>query len=344
MNTGNFMFTEAVYRQLYANTECIGFFYDVDRANKMLDHIVIPAANWINSYDDWNWLCNLIENTNIPVTVIGMGIQNDNHDIKEFKASESSVRLAKILSEKSPLISVRGELTKLYLESIGIQNSVVTGCPSLYMKLDNYENGIDKRESIVIQSTRYGISKKFSEENTINSNLFRLSQKLDADMILQSEIEEMMLIIKQDSEARNIAENSVEYLTKLYGFEQKSDFFDYVRKKCRVFFDVNHWSNFLRDRFGVIGTRLHGSIIALNSGVPALLIPHDSRTSEMAEFADIPILAAREAAALSTLAEAKEKLSHADVKKFQATRARNGIVYRAFLTSCNLPYREEALF
>jgi hypothetical protein len=64
----------------------------------------------------------------------------------------------------------------------------------------------------------------------------------------------------------------------------------------------------------------------------------------MANFAGIPTLAASEAASLNTLEEAKEKLSHADVKKFQATRARNGIIYRSFLTACNLPYREEALF
>ncbi|WP_420146237.1 polysaccharide pyruvyl transferase family protein [Sphingobium sp.] len=344
MNTGNFMFTEAVYRQLNAETQCIGFSYKPDQANKELDHIVIPAANWINSYNDWGWLCDILEKTHIPATVVGLGIQNDNNDIKNFKASESSIRLARILSQKSPLISVRGQITKSYLETLGIKNSIVTGCPSLYMKLDDYKNGIDKRESIVIQSTRYGISEKFLKQDSINNSLFSICKKLDADMIFQSEIEEMMILVKQDSEARNISDNAIDYLSKLYGFERKNDFFDYLRKRCRVFFDVNHWSNFLRDRYGVIGTRLHGAIIALNSGVPALLIPHDSRTSEMADFAGIPTLTASEAASLNTLEEAKEKLSLADVKKFQATRARNGVIYRAFLTACNLPYREEALF
>jgi hypothetical protein len=344
MNTGNFMFTEAVYRQLNADTQCIGFSYNPEKANKELDHIVIPAANWINSYSDWGWLCDILEKTHIPVTVVGLGIQNDNNNIDNFQASVSSIRLAKILSQKSPLISVRGQVTKSYLQNLGIKNSIVTGCPSLYMRLDDYKNSIDKRESIVIQSTRYGMSKKFLQEDSINNSLFAICKKLDADMVLQSEIEEIMILVKQDSEARDISDNVLNYLSELYGFERRSDFFDFLRQRCRVFFDVNHWSNFLRDRYGVIGTRLHGAIIALNSGVPALLIPHDSRTSEMANFAGIPTLAASEAASLNTLEEAKEKLSHADVKKFQATRARNGIIYRSFLTACNLPYREEALF
>ena len=43
-----------------------------------------------------------------------------------------------------------------------------------------------------------------------------------------------------------------------------------------------------------IGTRFHGNMIALLSGVPAFIIPHDTRTLEMSKLMKIPHMTVNE--------------------------------------------------
>lgn len=54
--------------------------------------------------------------------------------------------------------------------------------------------------------------------------------------------------------------------------------------------DMNDWWNYLKENnFNYsFGSRIHGTIMALLSGVPATIVTMDSRTREMAEFFSIP--------------------------------------------------------
>ena len=39
------------------------------------DVVVLAAANWINSYDDFGWLANRLERIKLPVLLVGVGAQ-----------------------------------------------------------------------------------------------------------------------------------------------------------------------------------------------------------------------------------------------------------------------------
>jgi hypothetical protein len=66
-----------------------------------------------------------------------------------------------------------------------------------------------------------------------------------------------------------------------------------------------------------------------NSGVPAVLVPHDSRTREMGDFAGIPTC--KESRVQLDEASLTETFRKADFEKFVRRGARNKERYHAFL-------------
>lgn len=339
-NTGNLMFTEAAFHLLSGDTKHIGFSFNPDDVNKSCDIVVVPAANWLNKFANWDWLIDLLEKLKVPVVVIGLGLQSSSLDIGEVDVSDSAIRLARFFARSAPLISVRGNFTRDWLHSIGIGNVVTTGCPSLYMNIFG-DLAQAPSNRIVLQATRYGVSKAFAEKPSIDQKLFRDAARFDMPMIYQSEMEEIFALIYGRPEEDTA---KAEALASLYGLESAARFEEYLRRNGKVFLDLKAWSQFVQQGRGVVGTRLHGSIIALNSGRPAVLVPHDSRTAEVADFAAIPTLDKTAFLKMETLDDYLDALRNADVDKYVERRTTNQTSFRSFLEHCGLTVNQDALF
>lgn len=335
LNTGNFMFTNAVFRHIDGDLTRIGFAFDPVQINKDFDALVVPAANWINEITDWTWLVDLLGKVEIPIVTIGIGLQAESMDMSRVRVNESSMRLIKLLSGKSKWISCRGNFTRDWLASIGIVNVITTGCPSIYMKLESKHSQYADEDSVVLQGTRYWLSSDFINGNNVNRKIYALAGKFNLPMIYQSEPEEIDYLVYSKSGNDEHAKKNWAALAKLYGFQQEADMKQYLIEKGRVFFDVDQWSGYIKANAGVIGTRLHGAIEALNSGRPTRLIAHDSRTQEVVDFAGIPTLNESE---LSNISEngMREILCDTDVSKYAEKRKLSAVVYRQFLEGCGL--------
>lgn len=285
-NTGNYMFTETVYRNIDADVEWVGFSFDPDQVNDNYDAVVIPAANWFNSSSDFTNLLARLERVKLPITCMGMGAQADSTSARSIAVSPSAKRLAEFLSHKNYAISVRGEFTQAILADHGVHNTVVTGCPSLYMDVAQHETS-NPSGGIVLQGTRYVMSPNLLRSESIDNKIFRAAGRHGHDIVYQSERLELSYM---DSSRKDDWEHDVEKsgLPQLYGLDTAADMRNYLDKHGRAFTDLDTWAAYLQTKAGVIGTRLHGTILALNSGVPAVLIPHDSRTQELADFACLP--------------------------------------------------------
>ena len=68
----------------------------------------------------------------------------------------------------------------------------------------------------------------------------------------------------------------------------QEDFSAWTKAKRHVFFDVPSWMNFYKNFDFVVGPRIHGIMLALQAGVPAVCIAIDSRTKELCETMHIP--------------------------------------------------------
>ena len=334
------MFTEAMFRLVDGEVDRITAF-DPHRVNEEYDAVVVPAANWLNPTANFDVLCQKVKQLEIPVITIGIGLQAESADLDCVVVSESARQFIQVLSRKAPFISVRGDFTRDWLHSIGVSNVVTTGCPSLYMKIarDTVAEPLDR---IGVQSTRYMINPKFAESDSVNRRLFEIASQIDSEIIFQSEIEEMKYLIFGDfsDDLSDAAQDSLERCYGVTGVDQLKSF---LNKRGKVFLDLAQWSDHVRRLKGVIGTRLHGSIIALNSSVPALLLAHDSRTSELVEFARIPT--AEKSYVLQALQEHGNsfEFDKEGIHQYAETRAINSHVFVDFLAANGLSVRRDQL-
>lgn len=338
-NTGNYMFTQAMYRNIAAQVEQIGFSFDPDQVNEAYSHVVIPAANWLSAAVNWDFLISRIERLKVPVTTIGIGLQAESTRLDAVQVSDSARRFVEVLSHKSASISTRGQFTSDWLSSVGIHNTVVTGCPSLYMNVATPGAPDSADGGVVLQSTRYQMSRAALDSAGLNSRIFRLVGELDLDMIYQSEIEEIGYLVYGKGFER-LTMHGGPLLPALYGLPGMEEMQAFLDRHGKVFFSISDWAAYVKTKRLVAGTRLHGAILALNAGVDALLFPHDSRTQELVEFAAIPTMAFDTfEAALRGNDLASLGLGSAR-EAFRLRRARNAVIYQKFLAENGLAWQE----
>lgn len=335
-NTGNYMFTEAMFRQLQGQVEPIGFGFDPEVVNSEFDAVVIPAANWLNESSDWTFLVEKIERLTVPVIMIGVGLQVSNESSAEVRVHESALRLVRAVAERSTSISTRGDFTSDWLRKQGFREFVTTGCPSTYMKQVALSDG--DGDGLVLQSTRYGATRSFAAANGLNEQLFRLAAQHDIDMLYQSEPEELEALLLAAG-AASLDKLADGLLADTYGLKSDADARAYVARHGQAFVELDSWSRWIATKSGQFGTRLHGAILALNSGVPAVLAPHDSRTAEVARYAHIPTFNFDREQEI-TLSIVEEAILNAETADYYATRRVNQAVYQDFLRANGLSPRD----
>nr|WP_321361159.1 polysaccharide pyruvyl transferase family protein [uncultured Hyphomonas sp.] len=340
-NTGNLLFTNAVWNQIAGPKERINFTFDPGKLNEQLGALVIPAANWLSPRVDFSHLADLVEKLTIPVVLIGLGAQDAGYS-GQVTVPDGTVRFVRAVAQRSSSVSVRGDYTRQILAGFGITNVTVTGCPSLY---HNFRPFTPPRSKLHVRfdrglfhATRYSASyAPFARTKSLQRDLFQLAYQNGMDILFQSEPEEMRLLTGLDLE--NAFDDRLKgLLLEIYGAQDWDKLVDYVLSHGRLFFDVDEWSRALDYYDYVLGTRLHGTIMALNSGVPAVLVHHDSRTREMAEFAAIPSVAL-ENASLDPKKIVK-LLNGIEWKAYYDRREQNAVLYKQFLLENALPALE----
>jgi len=270
-NTGNLLFTEAVFSQVSGAVHISS--REPEKLTESCSHICIPAANWIYPGFDFGWLGDMLERANLPVCCVGLGAQTGIQHIRELK--EGTLRFLKILSAMSKSIGVRGSDTAKVLSELGITNVDVVGCPSMFQSFTVPKVEIpawDSQMTTGMSFTRFGLAP--SDEGTAQCRLARYTFE-HADVIyFQSEIPEIKFLANEGDISPELA--------RYYGHSQ-----DVVRttlaSKGRCFNNLEDWIDDLKACSLIISSRIHGCISAILAGVPAVLLTHDLRTGELAE-------------------------------------------------------------
>lgn len=258
-------------------------------ANEKCSHIVIPAANFLWKGFDFGYMADFIEATNLPVSIIGLGAQT--HDRSRVsQIHPNTLRLVKIISERSPSLGVRGFYTAEVLAAHGILNVEILGCPSLYTmgrppELNSYSNDIEIKRLVVNLSRRvFSHSFESAALRKLENTVLKLAIENNLPFIAQDELEELSL--SDDRENKLACKIITDYFNKI----DHEQVINYFSTQTRYFCNVQQWSSFVSKRSGSIGSRLHGNIVSLINGVPALTIAHDSRTLEMCALTGAPYL------------------------------------------------------
>ncbi|MBV6790433.1 polysaccharide pyruvyl transferase family protein [Xanthomonas euvesicatoria] len=208
----------------------------------------------------------------VPVSLCANSFNGYDPNLAE-RLSPNQKRNFSLLSEKSKLIGVRGNYSAEILNSLGIKNVRVIGCPSYF------ENGPTR----ALQKKPWDADKVITTATFFNSGLPRTSHLLQDELYFIN----LLYLEKALPSTRNIT-------AQPFNLDEIPTSFQLLAKamagRLEFFPDYSRWATFFKsnDHCLTIGTRLHSGILSINSGVPAIVTNPDSRARETCEYLRIP--------------------------------------------------------
>jgi Polysaccharide pyruvyl transferase len=296
----------------------------LERIHSEFEIIFIRGANTLADDAYAGTLADFLEKVQLNVVVMGIGIQAPSLD--RLPRSENAKRLARLLSERSKVVGVRGQITADFLEQQGVHNLQIVGCPSI-LRHNRDDLRLHKPEWSQLKSFGFSLTRYYGvlyqrEPLTFISVQSRLIKELHAlgrvGVITQVEREEKAFAYR-DPDAMRSAE---ELLRKSGWFDPEME---EIYKSRSVFFGTRATDYDMQVRnFDVIfGTRLHTNAMAVACSIPAITLTFDLRVQEVYDFWRLPSFPVEEASNLS----AREIYERADFEEFNR---RISFVYHNF--------------
>ncbi|MEP9370169.1 polysaccharide pyruvyl transferase family protein [Xanthobacter sp. VNH20] len=337
-NSGNQVIAYGLLRELSYSSVSWDYSIGTDRVNAEYDVIVIAAANFLFPAFDFAGMAAFIERTNLPCVMVGVGAQSNTFS-PDIELKPGTKRLMEIVSERSKLIGVRGPFSAEVLEHIGITNVQVTGCPSYYMsckpELKIAKPALPQTPRMAINLSRDVLKHSFDADQMrkVIRQIASEAVRYGADFIAQTEMDEIILTESPGTPEADAA------LERAYGFfsgiADEPALREWLRTHMRVYWSVDDWIREVKTCDFVFGQRFHGNMIAIQSGVPAMFVCHDSRTTEMCSFLGLPYVSLKE---LDTV-NARELYEKADFAPLAQRYAELYPAYRTFLETNKLPHK-----
>jgi polysaccharide pyruvyl transferase WcaK-like protein len=289
-NTGNQIIAHALLSQIEYDDVSWQHSIDPRVVKERFDMIVIAAANFLFKSFDFGGMADYIEKADLPVAIVGLGAQSNTYD-PNIQLLPGTERFVKVIAERAVKIGVRGPYTRDVLERRGVHNVTVTGCPSYYMSrspaLTLTKRDFAAVKKISVNASRDVVTHAFdsSKMSKVVQDIYRQAILLDADFIAQSEHAEIILSNGVPAERDRALDEMARYLE---GAADDQRIRAWAKDHVRVFFDVDQWIDAIRSYDFVLGNRFHGNMIALQHGVPACVVCHDTRTEDMCRFLGMP--------------------------------------------------------
>jgi hypothetical protein len=272
--------------------------------NERFDHVVFSGANVISRRQVWRLekLKPFLSGLKVPVTVCSIGAQADHDDHQLLHGIEGSVKdFVRSVLALGPSIGVRGEFTADYLRKLGFAKHVCAiGCPSFYMRGQNAVFGSPEQQ---ISDAKALIG----DTPAIRGQLFRKAQQIFRDnynVVSQSYVEEA-------------AELEYEELAAIRS------------RKMYRFTAFHNWKAFAGAHSVSLSGRIHGTVVALHSGIPVILVALDRRTEELGKHIGIPTITV---GALEKLDSVKDL---AELWRGSSVNIRYGERYKEFMQYVN---------
>ena len=332
-NVGNLVFSAAAHRLLSRqdNTVVAHNLKELPggaaRINDEFDTVVIPLANAFRPsfQSTLDRLSDLIEQLTVPVVVLGVGAQADSEDdlARLDPIGPSVKRFSRAVLDRSPSIGVRGEYTAEYLTQLGFSDVEVIGCPSLF--LHGPDLRVEKRLSGLTPSSRLAInvSPYVDEMGAITMSTYARYR----DLLYVAQDRRTLGLLLDGDKWGDVGKRSP---LPLYATHPM-----FRHRKIRFPLDPWTWMRLMAERDFSFGTRIHGNIVALLAGTPAVVFTHDSRTLELARYHEIPYRAISD---VPLDLDPADLYAEADFSAFNAGHAGRFARLLDFMERCGLPH------
>ena len=252
----------------------------------------------------WDKWFHLFEHCDKPIHMIGLGAQATLEEMnpREYVKSLSPemVRWVHLLADRCHTIGTRGEFTADVIKALGVSNVEPVGCPTWYVNGWNQPKIVKKEWSKQLKPGFFTCWEPYSDWHVAwhRALLDNALQLTDPKFIIQSEFNFIPYMLGYKDPAQLFAHltpedfrKSAEAIQKHFGLTPYEVYGnEKLKNMFEVFTDINDWSDFVRTRDFNFGFRIHGSIIALKNGVPAICVVSDSRMYEMCQLYHIPYI------------------------------------------------------
>ncbi|AXO12834.1 polysaccharide pyruvyl transferase family protein [Thalassospira indica] len=266
----------------------------IEQINR-LDYIFLRGSNYINTNGQWDPITAVLEKTKVPVIAFGIGVQVP--DNSENYVNESTRRFLNLVADRSASIGVRGNLSKKALNSIGIKNVRIFGCPTAFrhckpeLKLRRVDAASIKRLGFTLRRKTHGF------QTQQRFMLRTLAERYDTEILCAGELEEKQIYYARSKQVENdaaVMDDAVKKLTaEKWFYGPKDPLLDLYKSSLSVFESVADFERAEQNLDAVTGYRLHGNLLALANEVPALYVTYDTRTREFVKTLGIPFVDGR---------------------------------------------------
>ncbi len=333
-NTGNLAFCYALNRQLGGNLRSILWHASPAAIDNMGDMGVMTLANQLGPHVNLEYLVEGFRKVRSRLVGIGLGAQAG-HAESFVEIPKGTLDWVRAIQDHSvsnrPNIAMRGEFSRKVLERYGLADkTVVLGCPTLFISGDlqlgrTIAGRFDPNFRHVAVAAGHH---RWTHLSRLEASLVQIAQVTGGSYICQSPLEMVRLGRGEagalDDAARDACRNYVA------PWMADSEFVHWCDRRALSFFSASAWIEHIRRFDFVVGTRIHGVMLALQAGVPALCLAHDSRTIELCQTMLVPYIRAQDVAQGVTR-DALARHFNFDPVAFDSNRRHLAKVYTAFL-------------
>ncbi len=297
-NTGNLAFQHAI-REHLGRAASTPWHLATTQAQDPHTMGVLQGANQLGVHVDQGNMAKRLQELPCRLIIIGLGAQSDVSG-RIPKLPQGTVDWVREIADHRltnyPNISVRGPFTLRVLEYYGLGNhATVLGCPSLFInpQQDLGKQIADRFNHRPIHRVAVASGhQSWKELSTIEAALVRLVTQTQGSYVGQHGLDMMRLT---RGEASTMDESVLRACRDFACPDMElSTFVAWSERHGRLFFDVPSWMEHYRRFDFVTGVRIHGVMLALQAGVPALCIVHDSRLLELCQVMKLPYVLASE--------------------------------------------------
>ena len=263
---------------------------DVERWNQY-DFCFLRGSNYIHGAMEWGRTLEIIERLRIPVIAFGIGAQAPSSG--PLVLSDQTKDVLRAIADHCVTLGVRGSYTAQVLWDIGVKNSRIIGCPTLF-RHRNPDLRIDLPPLETIERVGYTlrreVSKTYSKDidrylQLQRETILELSNRFALTLMAQGEVEEKKIVL-------GTPEQKAAALAQLQAgkwFQGPEDALRAIYSERLFYSDVvAEYDAITGKQDLVLGFRLHGNLIALSNGVPSVYFTYDSRTTEFVDTFNIP--------------------------------------------------------
>ena len=298
-NSGNLAFTTAIRRHLVGWGDRVNVRWNEGpgKLAEVGEVCIVPAANQLGNHMNMGWLAELVQQVDIPVVVIGLGAQAG-IDYPHPEIPEGTLSWVKAMAERAPSeygnLGVRGDFTQRVLQDYGFDGVHVLGCPSLFLN-PSARLGRTIERNVVDPPARVAVAAGhplWRHLAGLERSLTRMVTATGGAYICQAPLAMAAIASgEMDSLTQEELRQCLEYVDPEMSVQQ---FNAWALRYAVISYEIPRWIDFLKGFDFVIGTRIHGVMLGLQAGVPALCIASDSRTRELCETMAVPHVFARD--------------------------------------------------